>query len=363
MSNGYDPPIINSSQYTDFEVNVFNNRISNLGLYSGFIRCIENIAASDVSLLDFKKRLDDNSYVEDILHKVFDKYLDEGFTISEIVLFVLTRHLQDSFNTVDNFNINFTKVSTDEVLKTEVVNKTFDKHLSELIYNDDVVTKDINKFSTDAISVVSDYSELNLTKVSTDEVSKIEVVTKTFDKYLNELIDNDEVVTKGVNKSNTDVISVIEDYSNLSFVKVSTDEVLNTELVNKTFDKHLSELIYNDESVSKNFTKASINEFSTAEVVNKVFDKSLQETALITEMLDKSFVKILTDVVNVYDEFTPRVSFLNNDGLTLSDSISIDMYVGKSDSINITENLLVHKQDYFSEDYTQEEYVGQLYTY
>jgi hypothetical protein len=252
-SQEYTTPEVNSDNFDKLEVNVFNNRISDLSLHSNFIKNIESIAASDAALFDFGKVLNDNVYFEETLHKIFDKYLDEGLTVSEIVLFILTRHIQDSFYTADNFNIKFTKVPI--------------------------------------------------------------------------------------------------------------DEVLNTELVNKTFDKHLSELIYNDESVSKNFTKASINEFSTAEVVNKVFDKSLQETALITEMLDKSFVKILTDVVNVYDEFTPRVSFLNNDGLTLSDSININMYISKHDVINTTENLTMYKQDYFSEDYTQEEYVGQLYTY
>jgi hypothetical protein len=253
-SQEYTTPEVNSDNFDKLEVNVFNNRISDLSLHSNFIKNIESIAASDAALFDFGKVLNDNVYFEETLHKIFDKYLDEGLTVSEIVLFILTRHIQDSFYTADNFNIKFTKVPIDEVFNTEIVAKTFDKDIGELVYSTDVVAKNIDKPNTDIISGISDYSERRFIKASQDSTSVIEI-------------------------------------------------------------------------------------------------------------LNKSFNKLLIDVVNVYDEFTPRVSFLNNDGLTLSDSISIDMYVGKSDSINITENLLVHKQDYFSEDYTQEEYVGQLYTY
>lgn len=247
--------------------------------------------------------------------------------------FVKALILSDGATAVDAKVISLAKVLADTASAVETVARTLGKPLSDRASPTEAASIAFYKAASDIASISDAYTRV-ITKILADTVSPRDDVD----------------------------ITTADDEQNITFNKSLSEVLVITDVLNKTVSylRSFNDSVTKSDQVAKVITKAFAEIVTAVDVfdIGSGYVAAYEDAPLAIDVAIRSFNKILSDVAGIAD--TSIIGF----GKTRSDLVSQTDAAIKTANKGLTENAVLSdsgslfNQNYVSEDYFAERYVG-----
>jgi hypothetical protein len=287
------------------------------------------------------------------------KGISESFRFEETMAYLLAKTIQEFVGFAENVTVqksgegaldeasgvrfselllkNFERLSTESFSVSESVSLNSNKNISETLSFSEVLVKDISKSIQESFTLAENVNTEKAgdgTLDRSDSMQFIELISKSISMTLQESFGLSELLLKEVGKLNQESFSL-------------------SELISRDMDKTLQESFGMNELLSKDVGKTTQETFSLSELMSKDVGKGVQESFGFNETSSMSVSKNIQEFVAFSENMERYIPPLGGDD-----------YSGLiEEGMAISEQGLLHMQNYAEAFYFAEDYVGSTQTF